>query len=171
MMVWDRKGQMRIAVTSVLMLAGIGISTLVVGQNLRLNVLSGAALAFVQLLVVGIGVLAGYRARPRVLLVVLGGLSIAVALLGALAQGPSGEGQIVVGWNYRRWILMVLPGILVFALWIGAILSWTIFRSGAPAEPVDEPIIADALDLERISGNPVEEMGDSLPDASVPQEG
>jgi hypothetical protein len=168
-MVWDRKGQMRIAVTGVLMLAGIGISTIVVGQNLRLNVLSGAALAFVQLLVVGTGVLAGYRARPRVLLVVLGGLSIAVALLGALAQGPSGEGQIVVGWNSRRWILMVLPGILVFALWIGTILSWTIFRGSAKSS--DERVIADALELDRATDDPVAEIGDSLPDASVAQEG
>lgn len=120
----------RVAFTGVVMVLGVGISTAMVTRYARLAVLGLIGLVGVQLLFVGIGFLSACRVQPQRLLGALLVASVVAGLLGVLAGQPEGGKQLMVGWRSGPWVVMVLPGVLVFAVWIGSVLRWSVLQRG-----------------------------------------
>jgi xanthine/uracil permease len=113
-----------VAVATVILVGGMIVSTWMISRYVNLPSVGVLALVTAQLFCAGVGAVIGSRANPHKTLLVLGGLSLLTMILARVAPQPTLSDRFVVGWNQPLWTLMVLPGVLLFACWVGVVLAW-----------------------------------------------
>lgn len=150
------------------MLLGIGLSTVMIGQYARIGALGLVGLVGLQLLFVGLGGLLASRVRPQLLLGVLLVTTVLSAFLGVLAPRPVIGNEMVVAWRSGPWVLMVLPGVLVFATWLGAVVIWSGLKPLDTRAPMADATRADEASLS--ASFLADEAGLGVPAGAVPRE-
>lgn len=139
----------RLGVVSVVLLAGVAVSTVMIRRYVNLALMGLWALVVSQLFTVAVGALLAFKVAARKLTPALLAVSGVALVLAIIAPRPEKVDEFVVGWSSPTWSLMVLPGVLVFGCWMGVLGMWAVLSAEEPSRDLgqDEDTTLDPTGL------------------------